>query len=73
VQAVPVTLSSTPSVGAATPLFTITTEARAAVHSLSGFDVSADGQQFVIPTVSSAAGPSIVVVHNWEELLPHKH
>jgi hypothetical protein len=72
VQAVPVTLSSTPSFGAATPLFTITTEARAAIHSLPGFDVSADGQRFVIPTVSSAAGPSIVVVQNWEELLPHK-
>ena len=35
-------------------------------------DVSADGQRFVIPIVTSAEGPSIVVVQNWEALLPHK-
>jgi hypothetical protein len=58
--------------GPATPLFTISTEARAAIHSVVGFDVSADGQRFVIPIVTSAEGPSIVVVQNWEALLPHK-
>jgi DNA-binding winged helix-turn-helix (wHTH) protein/WD40 repeat protein len=72
VQAVPVRLSPKPEFGAATALFTISTEARAAIHSVLGFDVSADGQRFVIPVVSSLKAPSIVVVQNWEALLPHK-
>ena len=72
VQAVPVKLSPKREFGPATPLFTISTEARAAIHSIVGFDVSADGQRFVIPIVTSAEGPSIVVVQNWEALLPHK-
>jgi len=71
VQAVPVKFSPEPQFGAATALFTISTEARAAIHSIMGFDVSADGQRFVIPVVSSAEAPSIVVVRNWEALLPH--
>jgi Tol biopolymer transport system component/DNA-binding winged helix-turn-helix (wHTH) protein len=70
VYAVPVGLSAKPSFAPETPLFTISTEARAAIHSTAGFDVSADGQRFVIPVVSSAAAPSIVVVQNWEGLLP---
>jgi Tol biopolymer transport system component len=72
VQAVPVSLSPKPDFGAATALFTISTEARAAIHSVLGFDVSADGQRFVIPVVSSLKAPSIVVVQNWEASLPHK-
>ena len=69
---VPVSLSAKPAFGAATALFTISTEARAAIHSVLAFDLSADGQRFVIPMVSSLKAPSIVVVQNWEELLPHK-
>ena len=57
---------------AAGALFTISTEARAAIHSILGFDVSADGQKFVILVVSSAEGPTIVVVQNWEKLLSLK-
>ena len=72
VQAVPVKLSPKPDFGPATALFTISTEARAAIHSVLGFDVSADGQRFVIPVVISLKGPAIVVVQNWEALLPHK-
>jgi hypothetical protein len=72
IQAVPVKLSPKPEFGPAVPLFTISTEARAAIHSVVGFDVSADGQRFVIPMVTSADGPSIVVVQNWEALLPKK-
>ena len=70
VYAVAIKLSPKPSFGAATPLFPITTEARAAIHSQPGFDVSLDGQRFVIPVVSSSEAPSIVVVQNWEGLLP---
>jgi dipeptidyl aminopeptidase/acylaminoacyl peptidase len=72
VQAVPVRLSPKPHFGPATALFAISTEARAAIHSVLGFDVSADGQRFVIPVVSSLKAPSIVVVQNWEALLPRK-
>ena len=72
VQAVPVKLSPTLSFGPAAALFTISTEARAAIHSVLGFDVSANGQRFVIPVVSSVKAPSIVVVQNWEALLQKK-
>jgi DNA-binding winged helix-turn-helix (wHTH) protein len=72
VQSVPVRLSPKPHFGAATALFAISTEARAAIHSFLGFDVSADGQRFVIPVVSSLKAPSFVVVQNWEALLPQK-
>ena len=69
VYAVPVKLGTRPTFGPATPLFEISTEARAAIHAHVGFDVSPDGQRFVIPTVSDAEPPSIAVVQNWEALL----
>ena len=69
VRAVPVKLGAHPEFGPAVALFTISTEARAAFHSLPGFDVSADGSRFVVPIVSAAEGPSIVVIQNWEGLL----
>jgi dipeptidyl aminopeptidase/acylaminoacyl peptidase len=72
VYAVPVTLRPKPVFGAAQPLFAISTEARAAIHAQPGFDVSADGRRFLIPVVSSARAPSIVVVQNWEGLLPSR-
>jgi Tol biopolymer transport system component/DNA-binding winged helix-turn-helix (wHTH) protein len=72
VFAVPVKLTSKPEFGVATPLFTISTEARAAIHVTPGFDVSPDGQRFLIPVVSSQAGPSIVVMQNWEAALPRQ-
>jgi eukaryotic-like serine/threonine-protein kinase len=72
VQGVPVRLSPKPEFGPATALFTITTEARAAIHSVLGFDVSADGNRFIIPVVTSQERPSIVVIQNWEALLPNK-
>jgi Tol biopolymer transport system component len=70
VQAVPVKLSPKPDFGKATALFTVSVEARAAIHSVLGFDVSADGQRFV--TVKVEQSPSIVVVRDWEALLPHR-
>jgi eukaryotic-like serine/threonine-protein kinase len=73
VYAVAVQLSPKPSFGPARPLFTISTEARAAIHSVPGFDVSANGERFVIPVVSSANPPSIVVIQNWEGLLQTRH
>jgi dipeptidyl aminopeptidase/acylaminoacyl peptidase len=69
VQAVLVRLAPNPDFGAPTALFTISTEARAVIHSVTGFDVSADGNRFVI--VRSPESPSLVVVQNWEGLLRH--
>lgn len=67
VHAVPMQLSPKPVFGAAKELFTIGTDARGNLHSVPGFDVSADGQRFVIPVVSAdAEGPVMVVVQNWE-------
>ncbi|MBI5281913.1 MAG: PD40 domain-containing protein [Candidatus Solibacter usitatus] len=71
VYAVPVALSRSPKFGPARPLFAISTEARAAIHSISGFDASGDGQRFVVPAVApSLEGPSLVVIQNWEAGLP---
>jgi len=70
VYGVPAKLSPKPEFGPATPLFTISTEARAAIHSVPGFDVSPDGQRFLIPVVTSQDGPSLVVMQNWEAALP---
>ena len=66
VYAVPMVLSPMLKIGEAAPLFTISTEARTAVHSPIGFDVSADGRQFLIPIVMSSEKPELVVIQNWE-------
>ncbi len=66
VHAVPVQLAPVLKLGEPTPLFAIGVEARAAIHSISGFDVSHDGQRFVIPVVSPSKAPSLVVIQNWE-------
>jgi hypothetical protein len=64
--------SPKPAFGPSTSLFTISTEARAAIHSVAGFDVSRDGSRFIIPVVTGTEGPSFQVIQNWEGLLPHK-
>jgi Tol biopolymer transport system component/DNA-binding winged helix-turn-helix (wHTH) protein len=69
VEGVSVRLSLRPEFGPARPLFTIGTEARGAIHSILGFDVSLDGRRFVI--AKALESPSIVVTQNWEALLPH--
>ncbi len=69
VYAVPVRLGSNVEVGAASALFSISTEARAAIHSMLGFDVSADSSRFLVPTVTAKEDPAIVVVQDWEKLL----
>lgn len=70
IQGISVRLSRRPEFGPATPLFTIGAEARAAIHSLLGFDVSLDGTRFVIARALDT--PSIVVTQNWEALLPRR-
>ncbi len=66
VYAVSVKTSPALEIGKAQALFTISTEARGAIHSVTSFDVSRDGKRFLIPDVSSADAPAIVVVQNWE-------
>jgi DNA-binding winged helix-turn-helix (wHTH) protein len=72
VYGVPAKLSPKPEFGPATPLFTIAPEARAAIHSVLAFDVSPDGQRFLIPVVNSQPGPALVVMQNWEASLPQR-
>jgi hypothetical protein len=67
--AVPITLSPKLRIAEPTPLFTISTEARAALHSSVGFDVSADGRRFLVPVVTSSEKSDIVVIQNWEAAL----
>jgi Tol biopolymer transport system component/DNA-binding winged helix-turn-helix (wHTH) protein len=64
--AVPVTLFPKLKFGEPAQLFTISTEARAAVHSMVGFDVSVDGQRLLVPIVTSTEKSEIVVIQNWE-------
>lgn len=64
--AVPITFSPKLKIAEPTPLFTISTEARAALHSSVGFDVSADGQRLLVPVVMSSKKSEIVVIENWE-------
>ena len=54
VYAVPLTSRSSevPAARQPEPLFTIDAEARAAIHSVVSFDVSADGSRFVIPSMT---------------------
>ncbi len=70
VHAIAVAPGTVPSFGPAQPLFSINPAAFAAAHSSIGFDVSPDGQRFVIPIINPAiAPPAIVVVQNWEASL----
>jgi hypothetical protein len=51
------------------PLFAISREIVATMSFSMGFDVSADGERFLVPVVRDSRSPSIVVVKNWEALL----
>jgi hypothetical protein len=63
---VPITLAAKPNIGDAAPWFTISTEARAAIHSMDEFDVSMDGERFLVPIVTSCEKAEFVVIQNWE-------
>jgi eukaryotic-like serine/threonine-protein kinase len=73
VYAVPVVLSPLPKIGEAVSLFAISLEARTALHSPTGFDVSSDGQRFLIPIVASPEKSEIVVIQNWEAAIGRSH
>jgi dipeptidyl aminopeptidase/acylaminoacyl peptidase len=69
VYAVAVRRGASPELNSPQPLFQISAEARAAVHAVPGFDVSADGKRFVIPIVNSPEKPPLIAVQNWTGLL----
>jgi Tol biopolymer transport system component/DNA-binding winged helix-turn-helix (wHTH) protein len=69
VYAVPIKLSPKLQIGEPSALFEIGLEARAALHSFMGFDVSHDGQRFLVPIVTSPERSEIVVIQNWEAML----
>ena len=66
IYGVPVILSPKPLASSPVPLFAISPEARAAMHAPVGFDVSKDGQRFLISTVTSSDKSAITVLQNWE-------
>ena len=66
IHAMPVTLGERPTAGKPVALFAISTAARAAIHGFTGFDVSPDGQRFVVPVVTTEEEPAIVITQNWE-------
>lgn len=66
VYAVPVKLGAKPEFGQATALFSVGAEAWASGPGRMGFDVSADGERFLIAKVRAGEKPGIVVVRNWE-------
>jgi eukaryotic-like serine/threonine-protein kinase len=71
VYAVPLLIrGSSLRAGSPEPLFTIDAEARAAIHTIVSFDMSADGRRFVIPSLNPGDSAAIVVLQNWESLVP---
>ncbi len=48
------------------PLFAIDAEARSTIHSVVSFDVSADGNRFVIPSLTPGKSSTLVVLQDWE-------
>jgi Tol biopolymer transport system component len=69
IYAVPVSLSPRLTAGAPVALFSLGLENIAAAPFPLGFDVSPDGQRFVVPVVRDKRKASIVVIKNWEGLL----
>ena len=51
------------------PLFTIDPEARTTIHAVASFDVSADGNRFVIPSITPGDSSVLVVLQDWESLV----
>jgi hypothetical protein len=64
--AVPVKLSERPDIGTPVAMFDISLEARGALHAPLGFDISADGNRFLVPIATSSERSEIVVIQNWE-------
>jgi len=66
IYGVPIAWSPKPDLGKPVPLFSVNTDTRVAVHGVEGFDVSDDGQSFLVPMATSTEKSEIVVIQNWE-------
>ena len=70
--ALPLILSERPDIGTPVAMFDISLEARGALHAPLGFDISADGNRFLVPIATSSERSEIVVIQNWEaEVTPN--
>lgn len=69
IHAISVMPGPKPRFGSDQVLFSISPEARAAAPSVLGFDVSPDGQRFLVPMVSARQPSNLIVVQNWESEL----
>ncbi len=67
---VPVRLTAQPEIGSPKALFDIEMEATTPVITPFTFDVSADGQRFLLPRLTTRERDHLVVVENWPQLLP---
>jgi eukaryotic-like serine/threonine-protein kinase len=67
--AVPITLGGQLRIGSPVALFDIEIEATTPIIMPSTFDVSADGQRFLLPRLTNPVRDHLVVVRNWEGLL----
>jgi len=72
VYAVPVMAGPQFRAGAPVPLFRIPVASRTVLPTAFGFDVSADGSRFLVPTVRDSQTSHLVVVQGWESLLKRK-
>lgn len=71
IYGVPLTWHPGPTIGETVRLFGVSADARTALHTTEGFDVSEDGQNFLIPVVTSTDPSEIVVIQNWEAEAQH--
>ncbi len=67
--AVPVALTGQPKIGSPVALFDIEVEATTPVIEPFTFDVSADGQRFLLPRLTTLERDHLVVTQNWPALL----
>lgn len=58
--------------GAPAALFRVPVASRAVLSTAFGFDVSADGSRFLLPTVRGPLSSYLVVVQGWESLIKRK-
>jgi Tol biopolymer transport system component len=66
---VPITLGETPQIGSPAALFDIEIEATTPIITAFTFDVSPDGQRFLLPRLTNPERNHLVVVQNWQALL----
>jgi eukaryotic-like serine/threonine-protein kinase len=72
IYSVPVAAGPQFRAGAPVALFRVPVASRAVLSTAFGFDVSADGSRFLLPTVREPLSSYLVVMQGWESLLKRK-